>query len=283
MARDEYKSQLSALRDSISEDQKQRHQNIARIANELQKLVSDVATKASKSDLIDVASVLNSFPKVHEEIDNLKVFVNEEIQSSSDRIMETTVDKKQMKRTMTKLLKSLNEEMSHKDRNDTAPNCDSCAMRTGAQTGTACLMCSTRLRKEHQGVNYGPKNAVRGGGFSLTQPQRPNTSSRPNVMHTVGGMNGYSYTSGRRPMTVPNGLDADEVHHHHHHEPPNTARLPPNVERGSDGKLYSKTQAGSRTHRLMVNTPREMGEGAKRNRTLDAYARELKENAADRN
>ena len=73
VAREEYKSQLSALRDSISEDQKQRHQNIARIANELQKLVSDVSSKASKSDLIDVASVLNSFPKVHEEIDNLKV------------------------------------------------------------------------------------------------------------------------------------------------------------------------------------------------------------------
>jgi hypothetical protein len=36
VAREEYKSQLSALRDSISEDQKQRHQNIARIANELQ-------------------------------------------------------------------------------------------------------------------------------------------------------------------------------------------------------------------------------------------------------
>ena len=102
--RDEYKVQLSALRDSISQDQKQRHLNVATIATELQKLVSEVSTKASKADLLDVASVLNNFPKVHEEIDSLKVFVNNEITDKTDQILNTTVDKKELKRTVVRRL-----------------------------------------------------------------------------------------------------------------------------------------------------------------------------------
>jgi hypothetical protein len=43
-----YKSQLTALKDSITEDQKQRHHNIARIANELQRLVADVRRLAGE-------------------------------------------------------------------------------------------------------------------------------------------------------------------------------------------------------------------------------------------
>ncbi len=82
--REEYKHELDQLRDTMLEDQTLRQHNIARLANELQVVVQDLSGKASKADLVDVANVLNSFPKVHEELDHLKLFVDQEIASKQD-------------------------------------------------------------------------------------------------------------------------------------------------------------------------------------------------------
>jgi hypothetical protein len=99
-------------------------------------------------------------------------------------------------------------------------------VRTGAFTGSACLTCSTRLRKENskRGGAGGGEIEVdresapsRGGGFMLNQPRRPLTEHRGRGGAGGGGGGGPSIGSAQRvglrnppssarPATVPTGI-----------------------------------------------------------------------------
>lgn len=264
VARDEYKHQMALLRDSIHQDQKQRHANIARIANQLQQLVADVSTKASKSDLIDVASVLNNFPKVHEEIDSLKEFLNHEIAQKTDQIMSTTVDRKQLKKTMARLLKALNQELV----NVAIPE-DASGIRTGQAAGNNCMSCAVKLKPSKPEQVFDREREVvpsRGGGFMLNSAKRqttPKPLSSSNML-TIGNLNNL-YSRPNRAMTAPGGQglpgDGDDddggdqlsprgmQEGDIHMEESSSRNM---MERGIDGRMYPTGVGASRTHRPVI-------------------------------
>jgi hypothetical protein len=116
-------------------------------------------------------------PKVQDEVEQLKSYVNTELNSRASEILDVAVDRKQLKRSMQRLLKSLQEEVS----NATQPvHCDACALRTGVHSGTNCLSCAQQMKLQSRLASYaGLTNAgevasehevlaSRGGGFMVT-------------------------------------------------------------------------------------------------------------------
>jgi hypothetical protein len=103
---------------------------------------------------------------------------------------------------------------------------DAAGVRTGAFTGSACLTCSTRLRKENSkrgGAGAGAGEIEvdresapsRGGGFMLNQPRRPLTEHRGRGGAgggggpSIGSAQGVGFRnppSSARPATVPTGI-----------------------------------------------------------------------------
>ena len=212
--REEYRLQLMEIREVMNEDQRERVAQLARIANELSKLVNDMASKASKADVLDLAQVVAAQPKVGEAVENLKGFVSASLDSRTSEIMEVAVDRKQLKRSMQRLLRSLQEEVS----SATMPvNCDACALRTGVHSGTNCLSCAQQMKlgaRVAQWSGGGSSDAAspeppaheilasRGGGFMVTASQSaaaaaaasaaasyshsPSPSARPRVVVSSG-------------------------------------------------------------------------------------------------
>jgi len=100
------------------------------------------------------------------------------LQARTEEILEVAIDRKQLKRSMQRLLKSLQEEVGKSG----APGaCDACAVRTGVHSGTNCLSCAQQMKLaarlavvttgEPALGGRAPEHEVlasRGGGFMVT-------------------------------------------------------------------------------------------------------------------
>lgn len=202
VSREEYKTHLNELRESIAADQAVRQSNIARLANELHALVQEVSSKASKADLVDVASVLHSFPKVHEELDHLRLFVDQEIASKQDlqQLHEVTVTHRQLRRQMDKLLRAIAEEVRRGENagligggnvsvgdnkvpllgmNSRSGTCGTCLVKTSLPRGSTCLSCAARLQVGKPTQSFNHLVPTKGGGFAVVTPRRLEVKGSP--------------------------------------------------------------------------------------------------------
>lgn len=161
-------------------------------------------------------------------------------------------------------------------------------MRTGVYTGSACLTCSTRLRKDLGTTKVEEEREFtpsRGGGFMLNSPRRPTTRGGGGTPGIGGAMGKGLFNApaiGARPSTVPtrgveemfpqhasHGASTDRLSHvepgsgpqqprsgalgngfgFDSNESPKQPTRNSKAEVGSDGKIY--TTPGSRTHRFI--------------------------------
>jgi hypothetical protein len=110
--REEYAKAINEISAAMADTIEERRRHIREIANQLQVIVQAVASKASKSDLIDIASVLNTFPRVQLELEQLKEFVQTTIADKTDRLVENAVDRKMLRQKMHELMRRLKTEVA---------------------------------------------------------------------------------------------------------------------------------------------------------------------------
>lgn len=216
--REEYKSTLIQLKDSIKNDQEQRQLAIARLANEVHKISNEIGNKASKNDLLHISTVLNGMPKIHEEIENLKNFVNTEVAVKTEQMAQRMVDRQEVNRILSRKLQKLQEEVLEAAQ---PSDCDTCTKRSGPQAGTHCLSCAAPLK-----IYDKEFTATKGGGFSVVMPK------------SARSVEVKEEKAPKTKTTKPSAAVGSQ-----------SARQ--RFETGADGKVYP--QPGSRTHRMIAS------------------------------
>jgi hypothetical protein len=190
--------------------------------------MNDMTSKATKADLLHVSNILSTLPQVHDELENLKSFVNEELTTRADYFQNKAIDKKTVNKLLNKKLRALQEEVllvaQPKD-------CNSCGTRSGLQPGSYCISCATPVKVIDR--EFAPS---RGGGFVINAAPKSKEDIRPRSAF-LGVGRGFS-----------NGATS-------------TGSIQARAETGADGKIYHHqrpAQPGSRTQRVQaaVESPR---------------------------
>jgi len=198
--RDEFRANLDALTSTMQESNHERDEKLRQLVQQLASVLDQLDNKADKQDLLALTRVLTSMPQVDLEVDRVQRQLVQLIEQQTSRVKETSIDRKQLGRAMTKLLKSLQQEIAAaatgsgsgtagSDDGGAQSTCTACATREGIVSGAACLSCSTRLKlfsklnalaQSSNGGGGGGLNesnlgheilASRGGGFVVTAAQ----------------------------------------------------------------------------------------------------------------
>jgi hypothetical protein len=189
ISKTEFKALFNKLREAIHADNTNVNGKLTDLQGHLDRVQEANQRKATKSDVVDLAAIINKLPKVDNQLQTVKQFVQTTVAQETQDLLDNMVDRTQLHRSLATLVRQIRQEIVSKRKHE----CDSCATVTGLRSGKVCMSCAQH--RPNTETTMPMPTFRKSGGFQWANPVPVEDKREPEIHANLQVQEALSYLS----------------------------------------------------------------------------------------